>query len=53
MNDNSNVKTVENLVTKAGAALNADDALKFSQAACNAANALRVLAEIAKNKSEH
>ena len=36
---------VEGLVRKAGQAEKSDDALKFSQAACNAANALRQLRE--------
>lgn len=34
---------VEALVKKAGEAAKSDDALKFSQAACNAGNARRVL----------
>ena len=34
---------VERLIEKAGDAEKADDALKFSQAACNAANAMVAL----------
>lgn len=41
---------VKSLVTKAEQAKSADDAMKYSQAACNAANALRVLVDI---KSSH
>lgn len=37
---------VKTLITKARNAEKSDDALKFSQAACNAANALRVLADM-------
>ncbi len=33
-------KHVEKLIEKAGTAEKADDALKFSQAACNSANAM-------------
>lgn len=33
-------KQVEALIVKAGKAEKSDDAMKFSQAACNAANAL-------------
>ena len=33
-------KNIEVLITKAAEAEKSDDALKFSQAACNAANAL-------------
>lgn len=33
------------LISKAAVAEKSDDALKFSQAACNTANAIRVLAE--------
>lgn len=36
-------KEVESLVKKAAQADKADDALKFSQAACNAANAMCAL----------
>jgi hypothetical protein len=36
-------KTIEALVKKAGEAKESFQALQFSQAACNAANALRVL----------
>lgn len=34
-------KEIESLVKKAEQARSADDALKYSQAACNAANAMR------------
>jgi hypothetical protein len=43
MNGNSE-KEVLFLITKAAKAEKADDALKYSQAACNAANALCALA---------
>lgn len=36
-------KHVEEMITKAAKAEKSDDALKFSQAACNAANALCAL----------
>lgn len=36
---------IEALITKAAKAEKSDDALKFSQAACNAANALRVMTD--------
>ncbi len=39
-------KYVETLIAKAVNNASADSALKFSQAACNAANALRVLTEM-------
>ena len=39
---------VESLVKKAAAAEKSDDALKFSQAACNAANAMACLRTIQK-----
>jgi hypothetical protein len=45
-NETDEQKCVTNLVKRADAATQADDALKYSQAACNAANALRVLADI-------
>lgn len=41
-------KHVESLVTKASEAKVADDAMKYSQAALNAAKALRDLAETKK-----
>ena len=41
-------KEVESLVKKAELAEKADDALKFSQAACNAANAMACLRSIPK-----
>ncbi|MCO5071132.1 MAG: hypothetical protein M9944_08000 [Rhizobiaceae bacterium] len=37
------VKDVEKLITKAATAQKSDDAMRFSQAACNAANALLAL----------
>jgi len=37
-------KHVEEMITKAARSDKADDALKFSQAACNAANAMCALA---------
>jgi len=37
------VKSVKALIAKAENASTSDDALKFSQAACNSANALRAL----------
>jgi hypothetical protein len=40
------VKEVEKLIRMAGGAVKSDDALKFSQAACNAANALAQLQNI-------
>lgn len=36
-------KQVEDLIAKAASSKTADDALKFSQAACNAANAMCAL----------
>jgi hypothetical protein len=39
-------KKVETLLRKAADATNAAEAMSYSQAACNSANALRVLAEI-------
>lgn len=42
-------KEVESLVKKAAEAEKADDALKFSQAACNAANAMACLRHIPKS----
>jgi hypothetical protein len=41
-------KEVKSLVEKAEKAQTADDALKFSQAACNAANAMGALAHAKK-----
>lgn len=40
-------KEVEKLIKKAGSAEKSDDALKFSQAACNAANAMCAIASAA------
>lgn len=42
-------KEVESLVKKAEQAEKSDDALKFSQAACNAANAMACLRNIPKS----
>lgn len=38
-------KQVETLVKKAVEAISADDAMKFTQAACNAANAMRAISD--------
>lgn len=40
-------KVIEQLIEKAGKAHAACDALQFSQAACNAANAMRVVRDLA------
>ena len=40
---------VETLMEKAADAKDAAQAVNFAQAACNAANAMRLLAEIARN----
>lgn len=40
-------KHVEQMIEKAGKAEKSDDALKYSQAACNAANAMCALASAA------
>ncbi len=45
-------KEVESLVKKAEAAEDSNDALKFSQAACNAANAMACLRSIRKMLDE-
>lgn len=42
-------KQVEDLVKKAAEAEFPDDAMKFSQAACNVANAMRAVADVMKN----
>lgn len=44
-------KEIESLVKKAEQAEKADDALKFSQAACNAANAMRCVTDMALDRS--
>ena len=52
MNENKVVdvsEQVESLVKKAEQAKTADDALKFSQAACNSANAMAALATAKKS----
>lgn len=46
------MEAVTELIKKAGAAEKSDDALKFSQAACNAANALCALATSKKLEGE-
>ena len=46
------VKAVEVLIDKAAKADKADDALKFSQAACNAANAMCSLEHAKKLEKE-
>ena len=43
---NELAKEVENLINKASRAEKSDDALKFSQAACNAINAMRTMHEL-------
>lgn len=45
MDANKRTKVIETLLDKASGAI-AHEALSYTQAACNAANALRVLAEI-------
>lgn len=49
MNEESR-KQVEALISKAGTSEKSDDAMKFSQAACNAANALCALGVAAAQK---
>jgi hypothetical protein len=44
---------VENLVIKAAKAGTSEDAMRFSQAACNAANAMRVLLDTEHTQSSH
>lgn len=54
-NNNSAVDVsaeVESLVKKAAEALDSNDALKFSQAACNSANAMGALAMAKKQIKE-
>lgn len=41
-------KEIESLIDKAAKASKSEDALRFSQAACNAANALCALSNVAK-----
>lgn len=41
-------KQVEDLIAKAANTEKSEDAIRFSQAACNAANAMRVLADTPK-----
>lgn len=40
---------VKSLAKKANGDVHADEALKYSQAACNVANAMRVIADIKKH----
>lgn len=40
------------LITKASQAEKSEDAMRFSQAACNAANAIAVIDQSVKNKRE-
>jgi len=47
---NELVKSVESMIEKAAKAEKSDDALKFSQAACNAANAMCSLATWSQNR---
>lgn len=44
MTKNDAAKSVEVLIEKAAAATKSDDAMRFSQVACNAANAMCALA---------
>jgi hypothetical protein len=43
MNEDAKVKEVEELITKAAQAHDSGDAMRFSQAACNAANAMLIV----------
>ena len=43
MNNESTKKQVETLINKAATAERSEDAMRFSQAACNAANAMCAL----------
>ena len=42
-------KHVEEMINKAAAAEKSDDAMRFSQAACNAAKAMAVLSDIKRH----
>lgn len=53
MNHETLQKSVESMVEKASKAEKADDALKFSQAACNAANAMNTLYHVESVKAEN
>ena len=46
------VKEVEELIKKAVRANKSDDALKFSQAACNSANAILVFKTVSNDNSK-
>lgn len=48
MDNNNKIDKVEELIDKAAKAADSNDALKFSQAACNAANAICALAIVKK-----
>jgi len=43
MNTTTNANSIQTLIDKAGAADKSEDAMRFSQAACNAANAMCAL----------
>ena len=43
-------KQIEGLVSKAAKVEKSEDAMRFSQAACNSANAMAVLDNIQRNK---
>ena len=43
-------KQIEGLVSKAAKAEKSEDAMRFSQAACNSANTMAVLDNIQRNK---
>lgn len=47
--DNTQRTKIETLIDKAANAGSAPEAVNFAQAACNAANALRVLAELGRD----
>ena len=48
MNTDTNIKHVESMIAKAGKAEKSDEAMRFSQAACNAANAICALSSLNK-----
>lgn len=52
MNCNELVKEVEKMIKKAGDSQDSNDALKFSQAACNAANAVSSIIMVS-GEAEH
>ncbi len=51
MIDPTQKANVEKLITKAAATAQASEAMAFAQAACNAANALRVLMETERDEN--